>query len=97
MNDQYRFDAEAILDPDNCEFLLDGASGQLVTVRLFDGPDVACSATGETVHTAAVSANLRPSEARRLAARLVEHAEHAERTTRQSFQRSLERARGGRR
>lgn len=65
------------------EGILYGRAMLLVRVRLFDGPGVVDGATGEPVGEEDVYTDLRPEDARRLAFRLLEEAEHAERITEQ--------------
>lgn len=75
---QYRFEAQAALDPDRREGLLGGGSMQLVTLRLYHGPGVVDALTGEPTTAPDVITDLRPSEARRLAEQLLECAGHAD-------------------
>ncbi len=74
---QYRFDVEAALHPDRRESVV-GGSVQLVTLRLYDGAGVADAITGEPPNTPDVFSDLRPRDARQLAAELLACARIAE-------------------
>jgi hypothetical protein len=78
----YRFEIDCTAGPAR-EGILYGRAMLLVRVRLFDGPGVVDSVTGQEVHTEDVYSDLRPDDARRLAFRLLEAAAHAERITEQ--------------
>jgi hypothetical protein len=79
----YRFEIEASAGPARGSVL--GRRCQpLVRVRLFDGPGVVDTLTGEPVSTEEVYTDLRPADARELAFELLNLAEHAERITEQS-------------
>jgi hypothetical protein len=81
--DEYRFEIEASPGPAR-EGILYGRSQLLVRVRLFDGPGVLDTATGEPAGEPDVYTDLRPEQARHLALRLLQAAEDAERQTRQA-------------
>jgi hypothetical protein len=76
----HRFDVDAAAGPAR-EGVLYGRSMLLVRLRLFDGPGVADSLTGEPAGEQDVYTDLRPEEARQLASRLLECAGHAEQIT----------------
>jgi hypothetical protein len=78
----HRFEVDSSAGPAR-EGVLYGRAMLLVRVRLFDGPGVVDSLTGQEVHTEDVFSDLRPEDARRLAFRLLEDAEQAERITEQ--------------
>jgi hypothetical protein len=80
----HRFEAHATIKPGEHESRIDGTAIQLVRVVLTDGGPV-IAADGAERRRPDVVCPLRPSEARQLAARLVELADHAtaiERTSR---------------
>jgi hypothetical protein len=76
----HRFEIDACAGPAR-EGVLDGRAMLLVRVRLFDGPGVACTLTGEPAGDEDVYTDLRPDAARDLAFRLLECAEQAEQVT----------------
>lgn len=73
----YRFEIAAQAGPAR-EGILYGRAIMLVRVRLFDGPGVVSSATGQPCSQEQVYTDLRPEHARKLAFRLIEAAEEAE-------------------
>jgi len=80
----HRFEATAVSEPGEHERGLAGESVQLVRVVLSDdGPVIADGGDGPEHHRPDVVCPLRPDDARRLAARLLELADHAT-TTRQT-------------
>jgi hypothetical protein len=79
----HRFEIDAGVGPAR-EGVLGGRSMLLVRVRMFDGPGVVDTLTGEPAGTEDVYTDLRPSEARELAFSLLCCAEHAERITAQA-------------
>jgi hypothetical protein len=76
----HRFEIDAAAGPAR-EGVLGGRSMLLVRVRLFDGPGVVDTLTGESAGGEDVYCDLRPVEARELAFSLLGCAEHAERVT----------------
>jgi hypothetical protein len=76
----HRFEIDASAGPAR-EGVLGGRSMLLVRVRLFDGPGVVNTFTGEPAGDHDVYADPRPDHARELAFRLLEGAEHAEQLT----------------
>jgi hypothetical protein len=74
---EHRFEVQARMDG-MTEGLVGGGARQLVSVCLFDGPDVV-SVDGEPLVGAPVVCHLRPGEARELAFELLALAELAER------------------
>lgn len=79
----HRFEIDACAGPAR-EGLLGGRTMLLVRVRLFDGPGVIDGLTGQPAGAEDVYCDLRPQDARELAFRLLEHAEHAEQLTTQA-------------
>ena len=83
--DLHRFEAHATIKPDEHELTLAGECVQLVRVVLSDdGPVIADGGDGPQVRRPDVVCALRPSDARRLAHRLLELADHATTSTRSS-------------
>jgi hypothetical protein len=79
MNDHdYRSDVAAEVLPGRRERLIGGGTMRLVTLRLHDGPGVLDAITGEPMQRPGTFTDLRPSEARLLADRLRDCAQHAE-------------------
>ena len=76
----HRFDVDAAAGPAR-EGVLGGRAMLLVRLRLFDGPGVVDGRTGAPAGGEDVYTDLRPAEARQLASRLLECAEHAEQVT----------------
>jgi hypothetical protein len=74
---EHRAGARAELLPGRRERLLGGASMQLVTLRLFDGPGVVDD-HGRPSGRPGAFTDLRPGEARLLADQLLDCAQHAE-------------------
>ena len=79
----HRFEIDASAGPAR-EGILGGRGRLLVRVRLFDGPGVVDGLTGQPAGGEDVYTDLRPEDARDLAFRLLECAEHAERITEQT-------------
>jgi hypothetical protein len=79
----HRFEIEAAAGPAR-QGVLGGRSMLLVRVRLFDGPGVLDTLTGQSAGGEDVYSDLRPAEARELAFSLLCCAEHAERITDQA-------------
>jgi hypothetical protein len=79
----HRFEIEAAAGPAR-EGVLGGRSMLLVRVRMFDGPGVVDTLTGQDAGGEDVYRDLRPAEARGLAFSLLCCAEHAERITDQA-------------
>lgn len=79
----HRFEIDASAGPAR-EAALGGRSMLLVRVRVFDGPGVIDTRTGQDAGSEDVYTDLRPSEARELAFSLLCCAEHAERITDQA-------------
>jgi hypothetical protein len=79
----HRFQIDATAGPAR-EGVLGGRSMLLVRVRMFDGPGVVDTLTGEPAGGEDVYCDLRPAEARELAFSLLCCAEHAERITDQA-------------
>jgi hypothetical protein len=77
---EHRWEVQARVDG-MTEGRVGGGVLELVTVCLFDGPDVVSAADGEPVVSAPVVCDLRPGEARELAFELLALAELAERRT----------------
>ena len=75
----HRFEIDASTGPARERVI--GGSQLLVRVRLFDGPDVVDTLTGEPAGGEGVFTDLRPAAARELALRLLCCAEHAEQIT----------------
>ena len=76
--DLHRFEAHATIEPGEHERDLDHERIQLVRVVLTDaGPVIANGGDGPEIYRPDVVCLLRPSEARGLAARLLELADHA--------------------
>lgn len=74
----HRFEAHATIEPGEHERGLAGARVQLVRVVLTDnGPVIADGGDGPEHHRPNVVCPLRPNDARRLAARLLELADRA--------------------
>lgn len=74
----HRFEAHATIEPGEHERGLAGARVQLVRVVLTDnGPVIADGGDGPEHHRPDVVCPLRPDDARRLAQRLLELADHA--------------------
>jgi hypothetical protein len=80
---EHRFEIDAAAGPAR-EGVLGGRAMLLIRVRLFDGPGVIDTLTGEPADTEDVYTDLRPSEARELAFELLCCAEQAERITEQA-------------
>jgi hypothetical protein len=78
----HRFDIDATAGPAREGVI--GGSILLVRVRLFNGPGVADATPGPPVARPDVACDLRPREARRLAAQLLACAEQAEQITTQA-------------
>lgn len=76
MND-YRFEIDTQAGPGR-EGILDGRAQLLVRVRLFDGPGVIQTDTGQPRNAPDVYTDLRPEDARSFAFTLLSAAEHAE-------------------
>lgn len=79
----YRFEIDASAGPAR-EGVLGGRLRLLVRVRLFDGPGVVDTFTGESAGGEEVFTDLRPEDARELAFALLSCAESAERITEQA-------------
>ena len=79
----HRFEIDTSTGPAR-EGVLGGRSMLLVRVRLFDGAGVVDGLTGQPAASEDVYTDLRPNDARQLASRLLECAEHAERVTEQA-------------
>lgn len=79
----YRFEIKASAGPARGSALSRRAQ-LLVRVRLFDGPGVVDTLTGEPAGGEEVFTDLRPAEAREFAFELLSLAEHAERITEQA-------------
>lgn len=80
----HRFEIDTSAGPAR-EGILGGRSVLLVRVRLFDGPGVVDTLTGQpAAGEEEVYTDLRPDDARDLAFRLLECAEHAGRLTEQA-------------
>jgi hypothetical protein len=77
---QHRYDVDAAAGPAR-EGVIGGRAIMLVRVRLFDGPGVINAQTGEPAGGEDVCTDLRPAEARALAAQLIACAERAEQLT----------------
>jgi hypothetical protein len=76
--DLHRFEAHAAIKPGEHEHTVDGTTQQLVRVVLTDdGPVTADGGDGPEIHRPDVVCPLRPSDARRLAQRLLELADDA--------------------
>jgi hypothetical protein len=75
----YRFEIDASAGPARERVI--GGSQLLVRVRLFDGPGVVDTLTGERAGGEDVFTDLRPTDARELAFKLLGCAEHAEQIT----------------
>jgi hypothetical protein len=76
--DLHRFEARATIKPGECELNLAGQRVQLVRVVLTDAdPVIADGGDGPQHHRPDVVCPLRPSDARALAQRLLELADHA--------------------
>jgi hypothetical protein len=74
----HRFEATAVIKPGEHERRVDGTAIGLVRVVLTDnGPVIADRGDGPEYHRPDVVCPLRPDEARALAARLLELADHA--------------------
>jgi hypothetical protein len=79
----HRFEIDTTAGPARGSVL--GRRGTLlVRVRLFDGPGVVDDVTGKPTGGEDVYTDLRPTDARGLAARLLNCAEQAERVTEQA-------------
>ncbi len=76
----YRFEIDAQAGPAR-EQILGGRAQLLVRVRLFDGPGVVSTETGEPCPAPDVYTDLRPEQARDLASALLAAAEDAEAQT----------------
>ncbi len=76
----YRFEIDACAGPAR-EGVLGGRAQLLVRVRLFDGPGVCRTDTGEPGAQPDVYTDLRPEQARSLASKLLSAAEQAETQT----------------
>ena len=74
---EHRFEADATLTPGEHELCLGGRRRQLVTVALSDGGQITRD-DGSSYRRTDVFCPLRPSEARQLAARLLELADDAD-------------------
>jgi hypothetical protein len=79
---EYRSDVAAELLPGRREGLIGGGFMQLVTLRLHDGPGAIDAITGEPTNRPGAFTDLRPREARELAAQLTACARLAERLRR---------------
>jgi hypothetical protein len=78
MRPLHRFEAHATITPGEHEHTVDGTPLQLVRIVLTDaGPVLADGGNGPEQRRPDVVCPLRPSEARALAARLLELADHA--------------------
>ena len=78
----HRFEVDTSVGPGS-QGSLDGTRKIiLVRVRLFDGPGVVDDATGLPAGEPDIYTDLLPLDARRLAIRLLEHAEQAEQQSR---------------
>lgn len=83
--DLHRFEAHATIEPGEHELNLAGGRVQLVRVVLSDDvPVIANGGDGPEIHRPNVVCPLRPSDARRLAHRLLELADHATTSRRSS-------------
>jgi hypothetical protein len=83
--DLHRFEAHATIEPGEHERRVDGERVQLVRIVLSDdGPVIADGGDGPEIHRPDVVCPLRPADARALAHRLLELADHATRTQRSS-------------
>jgi len=80
MSGGFRFEIEAFPHPEARERLTDGGLLQLVRVRLFDPPS-AEDDRGLASGTPDAFTDLRPGDARHLAAELIAAARHAELVT----------------
>jgi hypothetical protein len=76
----HRFEIDTSAGPAR-EGILGGRAMLLVRVRVFDGLGVVDGLTGEPAGEEEVYSDLRPEDARELAFRLLECAEHAEQLT----------------
>jgi len=76
----HRFEIDATAGPARGS-VVGGGGMLLVRLRLFDGPDLVDDATGLPAGEEDIYTDLRPQDARRLAFRLLQCAEHAERIT----------------
>jgi len=76
----YRFEIDTQAGPAR-EGILHGRAQLLVRVRLFDGPGVIQTDTGEPRDAPDVYTDLRPEDARSFAFTLLSAAEHAEHET----------------
>ena len=84
-SDLHRFEARATIKPGECERNLAGQRVQLVRIVLTDdGPVTADGGDGAEHYRPDVVCPLRPSDARALAQRLLELADHATATTQRS-------------
>lgn len=79
----HRFEIDTCAGPAR-EGILGGRAMLLVRVRLFDGPGVVDTLTGQPAGADDVYTDLRPQDARELAFGLLEDAEHAEQLTTQA-------------
>jgi hypothetical protein len=79
----HRFEIDTAAGPAR-EGILGGRAMLLVRVRLFDGPGVLDGLSGQPAGEEDVYTDLRPDDARRLALRLLEHAQKAEQLTAQA-------------
>jgi hypothetical protein len=76
--DLHRFEAHATINPGEHEHTADGTTLQLVRIVLTDdGPVIADGGDGPEHRRPDIVCPLRPSDARRLARRLLELADHA--------------------
>jgi hypothetical protein len=76
--DLHRFEAHATIKPGEHELNLAGERVQLVRVVLTDdGPVIADGGDGPEIHRPDVNCPMRPADARALAQRLLELADHA--------------------
>jgi hypothetical protein len=80
---EYRSEIDTQAGPAR-EGVLGGRAQLLVRVRLFDGPGVISTDTGEPCNEPDVYTDLRPEQARSFAFTLLSAAEHAESQTRQA-------------
>jgi hypothetical protein len=78
---EHRFEAHATITPGEHELTIGGARLQLVCVALSDGGPL-WRDDGTSYQRADVVCPLRPAEARALAARLLELADHADHLSR---------------
>ncbi len=79
----YRSEIDAYAGPAR-EWVLSGRAQLLVRVRLYDGPGVIQTDTGQPRDAPDIYTDLRPEQARSFAFTLLSAAEHAEHQTRKT-------------